>query len=103
VASRIAARKAGIDYAFVLDGGEPVPDPRSRITPITDRDAKEMIRSIKRYRLLEGYRGHPSADIEAIEDLLLRVSRLVEEVPGDCRAGLKPGDGSAAGSRLLDC
>jgi acyl-CoA synthetase (NDP forming) len=61
-----------------------------RITPITDRDAKEMIRGIKGYRLLEGYRGHPSADIAAIEDLLLRVSRLVEEVPEIAELDLNP-------------
>jgi len=61
-----------------------------RITPITDRDAREMVRSIKGYRLLEGYRGHPSADIEAIEDLLLRVSRLVEEVPEIAELDLNP-------------
>jgi acetyl coenzyme A synthetase (ADP forming)-like protein len=52
-----------------------------RVTPITDRDAAEMVRAIKGYPLLEGYRGHPRADITAIEDLLLRVARLVEEVP----------------------
>ena len=52
-----------------------------RVTPITDRDAAEMVRSIKGFPLLEGYRGHPAADIAAIEDLLLRVARLVEEVP----------------------
>ena len=52
-----------------------------RVTPITDQDAKEMVRSIHGYPLLEGYRGHPPADIAAIEDLLLRVARLVEEVP----------------------
>jgi acyl-CoA synthetase (NDP forming) len=40
-----------------------------------------MVRSIKGYPLLEGYRGHLAADIAAIEDLLLRVARLVEEVP----------------------
>ncbi len=61
-----------------------------RITPITDRDAKEMIRSIKGYRLLQGYRGHPSADIEAIEDVLLRVSRLVEEIPEITELDLNP-------------
>jgi acetate---CoA ligase (ADP-forming) len=61
-----------------------------RITPITDRDAKEMVRSIKGYRLLEGYRGHPPADIEAIENLLLRVSRLVEEVPEIAELDLNP-------------
>lgn len=37
-----------------------------RITPITDRGTREMIRSIKGYRLLQGYRGHPPADIEAL-------------------------------------
>jgi acetate---CoA ligase (ADP-forming) len=52
-----------------------------RVTPITDRDAAEMVRAIKGYPLLEGYRGHPRADITAVEDLLLRVARLVEEVP----------------------
>ena len=61
-----------------------------RITPITDRDAREMVRSIKGYRLLEGYRGHPSADIAAIEELLLRVSRLVEEVPEIAELDLNP-------------
>jgi acetate---CoA ligase (ADP-forming) len=61
-----------------------------RITPITDHDAREMVRSIKGYRLLEGYRGHPSADIEAIEDLLLRISRLVEEVPEIAELDLNP-------------
>ncbi|MCI0682256.1 MAG: GNAT family N-acetyltransferase [Gemmataceae bacterium] len=52
-----------------------------RVTPLTDRDAAEMVRSIKGYRLLQGYRGHPPADIDAIEEVLLRVSRLVEELP----------------------
>ena len=36
---------------------------------------------MKGYRLLTGYRGHPEAYIEAIEDVLLRISRLVEEIP----------------------
>lgn len=51
-----------------------------RITPLTDKDAAAMIRSIQGYRLLEGYRGHPPGDVSALEQLLLRVSRLVEEV-----------------------
>ena len=61
-----------------------------RVTPITDRDAAEMVRAIKGYRLLEGYRGHPPADIAAIEDLLLRVARLVEEVPEIAELDLNP-------------
>jgi acetate---CoA ligase (ADP-forming) len=61
-----------------------------RVTPITDCDAAEMVRSIKGYRLLEGYRGHPAADIGAIEDLLLRIARLVEEVPQIAELDLNP-------------
>jgi acetyl coenzyme A synthetase (ADP forming)-like protein len=51
-----------------------------RVTPLTDRDAREMVESIRGYRLLRGYRGHPPADVEAIQEILLRISRLVEEV-----------------------
>jgi acyl-CoA synthetase (NDP forming) len=51
-----------------------------RVTPLTDADAAEMVRSIRGYRLFGGYRGHPAADVAAIEEVLLRVSRLVEEV-----------------------
>ena len=61
-----------------------------RVTPITDQDAKEMVRSIRGYPLLEGYRGHPPADIGAIEELLLRIARLVEEVPEISELDLNP-------------
>jgi len=61
-----------------------------RITPITDRDASEMVRSIHGFRLLEGYRGHPPADVSAIEDLLLRVARLVEEIAEIAELDLNP-------------
>jgi acyl-CoA synthetase (NDP forming) len=49
-----------------------------------------MVRSLKGYRLLEGYRGHPAAVIAAIEDLLLRIARLVEEVPQIAELDLNP-------------
>jgi acyl-CoA synthetase (NDP forming) len=61
-----------------------------RITPLTDKDAAEMIRSIRGFRLLQGYRGHPPADLEALQDVLLRVSRLVEEVPEVQELDLNP-------------
>ncbi len=61
-----------------------------RITPLTDRDAAEMVRGIKGVRLLEGYRGHPPADIQAVEEVLLRVSRLVEEIPEISELDLNP-------------
>lgn len=69
--------------AFGLGGiyVEVIADVGVRVTPLTDRAAAVMVREIRGYPLLEGYRGHPPADIEAIHDVLLRVSRLVEEVP----------------------
>jgi acetate---CoA ligase (ADP-forming) len=78
--------------AFGLGGihVEVLGDVRFRITPLTDRDAAEMVREIKGYRLLQGYRGHPAADIEAIEDVLLRISRLVEEIPEISELDLNP-------------
>jgi len=69
--------------AFGLGGihVEILGDVQFRITPLTDCDASEMVRGIKGYRLLTGYRGHPAADLAAIEEVLLRVSRLVEDIP----------------------
>ncbi len=48
-----------------------------RIAPITEYDAREMIHEIKGFPLLNGYRGKPKADIDAIVDTLLKISDLV--------------------------
>jgi len=61
-----------------------------RVTPLTDRDASEMVREIRGFRLLEGYRGHPPADVKALEEILLRISLLVEEVPDISELDLNP-------------
>ncbi|MFO0804311.1 MAG: acetate--CoA ligase family protein [Gemmataceae bacterium] len=51
-----------------------------RVAPLTDRDAAEQVRSIRGFKLLTGYRGRSPADLAAVENLLLRLSRLAEEV-----------------------
>ncbi|MHA1191683.1 MAG: acetate--CoA ligase family protein, partial [Promethearchaeota archaeon] len=48
-----------------------------RIAPIEKYDAKEMIKEIKGFPILDGYRGKPKADIEAIIDVLMKISDLV--------------------------
>ncbi|MFX0031028.1 MAG: acetate--CoA ligase family protein [Promethearchaeota archaeon] len=48
-----------------------------RIAPITEYDAKEMIHEIKGFPLLDGYRGKPKADLNAIIQTLLKISELV--------------------------
>ena len=52
-----------------------------RITPLTRDDAKSMIRQIKCFPLLQGYRGQPPVDIEYLEELLLKLSAFIEANP----------------------
>ncbi len=52
-----------------------------RIVPLTGRDANEMIREIKGYPVLEGYRGQEPANIAVLEQMLLKVSEFVESKP----------------------
>jgi acyl-CoA synthetase (NDP forming) len=52
-----------------------------RLTPLSRADAREMLRSLKTYPLLEGYRGAPAADLAAVEDAVLRLSALAEDLP----------------------
>jgi acetyl-CoA synthetase (ADP-forming) len=60
---------------------EVLEDVSFRLAPITRKDAREMIREIKGYRILEGIRGEKPANIKAIEDILLRFSELVMKKP----------------------
>jgi acyl-CoA synthetase (NDP forming) len=61
-----------------------------RITPITDLDAREMVRALATFPLLDGYRGAPKADVPALEDLLLRVGAMVEAHPEVAEMDLNP-------------
>lgn len=54
-------------------------DVQIRITPLTRSDAATMVRSLATYPLLDGYRGATPVSVPALEDLLLRISALVEE------------------------
>lgn len=61
-----------------------------RIVPLTPRDAREMIREIKGYPLLEGYRGQPPVDILNLEAILLKISNFVEQHPEVKELDLNP-------------
>jgi acetyltransferase len=61
-----------------------------QIHPLTDIDAGEMVRSVKAYQLLQGWRGSKPADVEAIEELLLRISAMVEDLPQIAELDLNP-------------
>ena len=53
-----------------------------RVCPITQRDALEMIEEVRGARILEGVRGHPPADIDALVDVLLKVSDMAVHLQG---------------------
>jgi acetyl-CoA synthetase (ADP-forming) len=61
-----------------------------RIVPLTSKDAGEMIREVKGFPLLNGFRGRPGVDIHVLEDILLKVSRFAEETPEIKELDLNP-------------
>ena len=61
-----------------------------RLHPLTDTDVDEMIHSLKMSRLLEGFRGSAPSDIEAVRDLLLRLSAMVGDIPQIAELDLNP-------------
>ncbi len=69
---------------------EIIKDVSFRIVPLIKKDAREMIREIKGYPILEGYRGQEAADIPFLEDLILKVSDFVEKNPEIKELDLNP-------------
>jgi acyl-CoA synthetase (NDP forming) len=52
-----------------------------RVIPVERRDVQEMIQEIKGYPLLQGYRGKEPANITALVEIILKISKLIEENP----------------------
>jgi acyl-CoA synthetase (NDP forming) len=69
---------------------EVLKDVSFRIVPVTIRDARAMIREIKGYPVLEGYRGQKPASIPALEKLIVKVSQFVEKNPQIRELDLNP-------------
>jgi acyl-CoA synthetase (NDP forming) len=61
-----------------------------------------MLHEIRGFRVLEGYRGHPPADLRALENLLLQVSRFIEENPSIQELDLNPVFAYAEGAVAVD-
>ncbi|MEU9762024.1 GNAT family N-acetyltransferase [Streptomyces sp. NPDC047987] len=83
---------AGAVLSFGLAGApsELLGDTAHRLVPATDRDAAELIRSIRAAPVLFGWRGAAPVDTAALEELLLRVSRLVDDHPEVVSVALEP-------------
>jgi acetate---CoA ligase (ADP-forming) len=65
-------------------------DVASRLHPVSDLDADEMVRTLRSSPLLDGYRGAPAGDRHALNTLMMRLSALVEVVPELVELDLNP-------------
>ncbi|MFE1117030.1 bifunctional acetate--CoA ligase family protein/GNAT family N-acetyltransferase [Streptomyces rochei] len=83
---------AGAVLSFGLAGAatQLLGDMGHRLIPVTDREATSLIRSVRTAPLLFGWRGSAPVDSAALEELLLRVSRLVDDHPEVVAVTLEP-------------
>ena len=73
-----------------------------RITPLSKEDASDMIRELKTYPLLTGFRGSAPTDIASLEEGLLRVSAMVEDIPQIAELDCNPFVVNESGATILD-
>ncbi len=116
LADRFGARLAGVAVQPMITGGtevligvqddqmfgplvvfglggvatEVLADHAARLAPLTEADADTLINSIRSAPLLHGHRGAPAADLAALRDVLLRVSRLTDDLPEITELDLNP-------------
>jgi acetyl-CoA synthetase (ADP-forming) len=77
-------------------------DTAFRLHPLTASDAREMIGDLRGARLLRGYRGAPPADETALQQVLLRISALVDAAPEIQELDLNPVVVLPSGARVAD-
>ncbi|RFU84417.1 GNAT family N-acetyltransferase [Streptomyces triticagri] len=92
VVRAVIDQAAGAVLSFGLAGApsELLGDTAHRLIPVTDRDAAGLLRSIRTAPLLFGWRGSAPVDSAALEELLQRVSRLVDDHPEVVAVSLEP-------------
>ena len=83
---------AGPLVLFGLGGadGDVLADRAARLAPLTDADADDLIRSTRAAPRLLGRRGVPAADLDSLKDMLLRVSRMADDLPQIAELELSP-------------
>jgi acetyltransferase len=92
-------RMLGHVIMFGMGGvlAELMKDTALRLHPLTDVKAKDLIDSVKIAQLLKGYRGMTAYDIPSLEDLLLRISAMVQDIPQIAEMDLNPVKAQTAG------
>jgi acetate---CoA ligase (ADP-forming) len=77
-------------------------DAAVRLAPLTVEDSGDMVRSLRTFPLLTGYRGGPAYDVTALEDVVLRVSAMVEDLPEITELDLNPVIVQTKGATVVD-
>jgi acyl-CoA synthetase (NDP forming)/RimJ/RimL family protein N-acetyltransferase len=77
-------------------------DSAIRLAPLSERDVHEMPRSLATFPLLTGHRGAPRADVDALEDVLRRVSALADDLPAIAELDCNPVRVSPRGATIVD-
>jgi acetyl coenzyme A synthetase (ADP forming)-like protein len=81
---------------------ELIRDIQVRLAPLGRREAAEMIRSLRTFPLLDGYRGSPVADLAAVEDVVLRMSALAAAHPEIAELDCNPVIAGPEGALIVD-
>jgi acyl-CoA synthetase (NDP forming) len=77
-------------------------DVQVRLAPLGMREADGMIRDLRTFPLLHGYRGRPPADVDSVRDLVLRVAALAATHPAVAELDLNPVIATADGAVVVD-
>ena len=101
-----AVRDPEFGYAVMFGLGgifvEIARDVTFRVTPVTHEGALEMMSEIKAARMLDGVRGQEPRDKDALADIIVAVSRLVQENPSISSVDLNPVLSFASGAWVVD-
>ncbi len=74
----------------------------TRLAPLTDVEAREMVHGLRAEALLTGFRGSAPADLGALEDLLLRLGQLAADLPELVEADCNPVVATPSGAFVVD-
>ncbi len=81
---------------------ELVRDVAVRLTPVSRADVHAMVRELRTFPRLDGYRGAPKADVAALEDVLVRVGAMAEAHPEIAEMDCNPVIVSPTGAAIVD-
>jgi len=77
-------------------------DVQVRLAPLGPREADGMLRGLKTFPLLDGYRGRPDADLDSLRHLVMRVGALASTHPAIAELDLNPVIATPEGAFVVD-